>query len=229
MFLSVGTNVTSLTMYQTVTFSVVATDPDGVADLIGGTLKTETGSATYGALITTAQEGAYSLTLSWEEINRVSPITFTTEERRKFRVELFDQAGHRAQTMVEVTLTCGGTGSCAGLCTNLSNDFDNCGGCGVQCPSGANRCSSGKCEVQITTRATASCDAVCAGAQKTCNPVDPDYSCFEAVYQGSGGGSSIVTERFSPPCTTVPHACYQGAQYCTGSWGYFLRMGCCCQ
>lgn len=43
------------------TFSVVLTDPDGIDDLIGGTLKDPDSGSSYGAFVTEAGEGAYAL------------------------------------------------------------------------------------------------------------------------------------------------------------------------
>ena len=45
---------------QTVVFTAVVTDPDGIEDLIGGTLEDPTTGGTYGAIATSASEGSYS-------------------------------------------------------------------------------------------------------------------------------------------------------------------------
>src|SRR5688572_30415979 len=75
-FLSFGSDVPELSAGQSVTFTVVLTDPDGIDDLIGGSLKSEDGKSTYGAFVTSGQEGSYSLTVGWAQMNRVEPIDF---------------------------------------------------------------------------------------------------------------------------------------------------------
>src|SRR5262249_50741953 len=95
--LSFGTNVTTLTEGQSVSFSTVVTDPQGIDNLIGGTLKDENG-ATYGSFATSGQEGAYALTLSWDAINQVEAIAFDYggKATRTFAAEFFDVEGHSA-------------------------------------------------------------------------------------------------------------------------------------
>jgi hypothetical protein len=47
---------------ESITFTAVLTDPDGIDDLIGGSLTNADGSIQYGAFVTSGQEGSYSLT-----------------------------------------------------------------------------------------------------------------------------------------------------------------------
>jgi len=36
--------------------------------------------------------------------------------------------------------------SCNGYCTNVTDDFNNCGGCGIRCPNYKFQCIEGVCE-----------------------------------------------------------------------------------
>ena len=48
-------------------------DPDGIDDLIGGTLNDAATGRAYGSVATAASEGSYSLTLTWADLNSVVP------------------------------------------------------------------------------------------------------------------------------------------------------------
>ncbi|MBX3156438.1 MAG: hypothetical protein KF773_10600 [Deltaproteobacteria bacterium] len=134
--LSFGTNVTTLTEGQTVTFTVVLTDPDGIDDLIGGTLTDETGEHHYGAFATSSQEGAYSLALSWDAIQQVEDITFKTGTTRKFTAEFFDTAGHSTKRSATLQLTCDGRVACEGRCRSVCGfNSTTRGSCTAACAS----------------------------------------------------------------------------------------------
>jgi hypothetical protein len=62
--LLLATNTDTLTQSdrESLTFSVVVTDPDGIDDIIGGTLEDPDGG-TYGAFISSAEEGSYTISL----------------------------------------------------------------------------------------------------------------------------------------------------------------------
>lgn len=115
-FLSFGTNVTSITEGESVTFTAVLTDPDGIDDLIGGSLTSIDGTVHYGAFATSGQEGSYTLSLSWAQMQQVADIMFRTMGSRVFRAEFFDVAGHSVERTVTVGLTCGGSHACKGRC-----------------------------------------------------------------------------------------------------------------
>ncbi|MBP6629122.1 MAG: hypothetical protein KA297_06820, partial [Kofleriaceae bacterium] len=118
-FLTFGTNVTSIGWGGAVTFTAVLTDPDGIDDLIGGSLTSPDGAIQYGAFATSGQEGSYTLTLDWNSMNRSEPITFATHEDRQFRAAFFDVAGHLAERLIAIELTCGGRYACGGTCLDM--------------------------------------------------------------------------------------------------------------
>lgn len=152
-FLSSGATVSQLTSGEAVTFTAVLTDPQGIDDLIGGSLKSPDG-LTYGSFQTSAAEGSYSLRLTWDDIHRTKGITFTKDESRPFVAEFFDAAGHRATKTISIRLQCSGKGACDGTCVDLSQgrttgtsrNVTDCGVCGHAC--GANEaCREGTCMV----------------------------------------------------------------------------------
>ena len=151
--LSFGTNVTTITDGESLVFSLVATDPDGVDDIIGGTIVDVDSDATYEALQTAASEGAYTATVSWDEIHLVEPLSFTADIQRGFEVRIFDQAGHSATRSVTVTFTCGDEYACDGACGTAIESADPVCDCGV-----FTLCTSGTC---ATTFSVESCTPEC--------------------------------------------------------------------
>ncbi|NUP13985.1 MAG: hypothetical protein HOW73_48745 [Polyangiaceae bacterium] len=149
-FLSFGTDVTQIDgLYDgqsTVRFTAVLTDPDGVDDLIGGSLIDASG-APYGAFATSGQEGAYEMSLTWDQVNGVSPIDIdpgAASASRTFTAQFFDESGHVAEKTITLQLSCGSNGACdgecgrvrcGGQCTSLGSE-ENCTACGDDCGSG---------------------------------------------------------------------------------------------
>ncbi len=169
-FLSFGTSSTSMTENQSVTFTAVVTDPDGIDDVIGGTLVSPDGQKTYGAFATSASEGAYSLTLSWADLSASSPINFDQESIVTFVAEFFDQAGHMASRSVPIRLHCEGDASCDGVCIDLQTNSENCGACGMKCQE---PCDQGRCHGRapcFLAAATTTCDAHCTTLGSVCAP-----------------------------------------------------------
>jgi hypothetical protein len=150
--LTMSTNVMTLDEHGTLAITVVVTDPQGIDDVIGGTLVDPMSGASYGAFATSAAEGAYELKLAWGELNAVRAIdTPAAGAKRDLLARFFDQAGHSAEETTSVLLHCSitGDGTCEGMCTDLANDPQNCGMCGVkvadgqQCKNGHPTCASG--------------------------------------------------------------------------------------
>lgn len=119
----------------TVVVTAVATDPDGIADLIGGVITTPDGTA-YGALASAADEGAYEIELSWDDFNQAQSIDLPPYESssRDLHVEFFDQAGASGEGVVSVILEASvdGFAVCDGTSVSWQSDT-NCGACGFSC------------------------------------------------------------------------------------------------
>jgi hypothetical protein len=94
-----------ITPTHPIMLNIVASDPDGIEDVIGGVVRTETGAALT-ALATSASEGAYSATITWEQFRSIEPANFDKSQAVKVVVEVFDQAGHRVSETVDLTLAC---------------------------------------------------------------------------------------------------------------------------
>ena len=70
--------------------SAVVTDPDGIEDLIGGQLLAPSGQA-YGSFASSSQEGAYSITLTWQDLNAVEKMIADPVGSRALIAKFFDQ------------------------------------------------------------------------------------------------------------------------------------------
>ncbi len=211
LILSVGSNITRLTTnftneVESVVFSVVATDPDGIDDLIGGQL-VDPGGGVYGSLATASAEGSYQIEVSWDDINRVRPIHVPVGGgERAFRILLFDQAGHQATEDVLLELACefDGLAACDGECTNVSRDNRHCGSCETSCnewgeaanlpDSFSPYCNEAQCaamtERQIDEYQEVTCSEECAQAT---------LSCVDGAWSTSGGFPTCV-DGTSPGC-----------------------------
>lgn len=196
--LSLGTSVSALTQGDQVVFSAVVTDPDGIDDVIGGTLTSADGAIHYGAFATAAQEGAYSLTLTWDAIDQAQRLEFTGETTRTLVAAFFDSAGHQVVDETELRLFCDEGAACAGACTDLGGDARHCGACGRACADDGG-CVAGTCFAWSTCYENGTtCDDLCAAAGR---------SCAEACINGDPSDRRAVRHYQSPAtCAADPAA-----------------------
>lgn len=189
--LTFNANVRRLTEGEAVTFSAVVTDPDGIADLIGGVLE-DPGGASFGAFATAGEEGAYQLVLSWDAMHAVSPIEFDGQASRDVIAVFFDQAGNRVTEALTLTLHCAEAGgaACAGRCTDLSNPT-HCGACRAAC---ADECRDRQC---LCPGGLTRCDGVCVDPR---NDVAHCGRCDNACAEAQGGEASCVAGACVDPC-----------------------------
>jgi len=123
--------------------TVIVTDPDGIDDVIGGELRT-VGGASYGAFVTAAQEGAYSLQVPWDVLHSLEPIAGAPSLPRQMRAHFFDQAAHETTAEIEVTLACDdGLSFCDGACFDLASDLEHCGTCDNPADGDGQTCTAG--------------------------------------------------------------------------------------
>ena len=215
--LSFTASATVLSEGGTVTFSVIVSDPDGAEDLAGALLLAG-GGGSYGTMSGEPGSG-YSLDVTWAQINAVRSIDFTSGQSRVFVAEVFDAAGNRSRAQVEVALGCGGSGSCAGVCTTLGTE-ENCGGCGHVCELGV--CQSGACACPGSQREcggacidTQSDPTNCGGCDVTCEGVDGgapicrDGSCGVSCEGALGecGGGCVDNTSDAEHCGVCDNAC----------------------
>lgn len=118
--LSFSATADEITEGDTITFTAIVTDEDGVDDLVGGQLISEETSAVYGPF-TSQGEGTFSITLSWADLDAVVPIDFSGANiPRTLTAEFFDTEGLRGATGFVLTLSCArGLGASDGLCVDV--------------------------------------------------------------------------------------------------------------
>lgn len=144
--ITLSVNSTRLTEDETLVVTAIVTDPDGIADVIGGELRDPV-NGTYGAFATGAQEGAYSLTLSWSALHQVSSIEGPGDIARELQAHFFDSAGNETIKSLSLTFTCGVSGEsfCDAKCVDMQTDAEHCGACRTaleetECSEGALVC-----------------------------------------------------------------------------------------
>jgi hypothetical protein len=209
--LTLNANTTTVTEKDQLVISLVATDPDGIEDVIGGVVKDPGTGGSYGALQSAAMEGSYSITLSWAQINTVSYLDAPAAGApRTFRVQIFDMAGNVAEGDVTVTFKCSGdsglTGrpeACGGICTGLDFDFENCGTCRHACHD-VRDCRGGRCFSDTQATGALSCNEVCAMYGNTClagnGAVGDTFAC-------SGGDVILATCDQKAPASNCQVRC----------------------
>lgn len=74
MIINLQTNVTKITVGETVLFTAVLTDPDGLDDIVGGTLSDQTGMIGYGPFMAAGQPGTCSISLAWEAMHQAESL-----------------------------------------------------------------------------------------------------------------------------------------------------------
>ena len=117
-FLTFGTDRASISVTpddseaaeEMIVLSAVLTDPDGVEDVVGGTLYVDGTNTTLGTFATSAQEGAYTMIVTWAQL--AAPLAakaeWSTDLEIPLRAEFFDQAGHVASKALTLSLSCEG-------------------------------------------------------------------------------------------------------------------------
>lgn len=142
-FISLQTSAAKITAGETVTITALVTDPDGLDDIVGGTLSNTDGTIAYGPFVAAGQPGTYSIDLTWDALQQAEPIEFVGMDlTRSFRAEFVDLAVHSATKTVDIALTCSTGSACDGVCIDTATDAAHCGACGVVCQDG---CESSAC------------------------------------------------------------------------------------
>jgi hypothetical protein len=201
--LSLATNVTTLTPNGSLIVTAVVTHPQGIAQVIGGTLN-DPGGASYGAFGVSTTSGSYSISLSWSAIEAVQDINAASGGvSRMFEATFYDQAGHSTSQTFTIQLQCPTSTDaiCSGVCNSLHADTTSCGGCGRDCrtvfPSlSSPTCSTqAKCGGSLTSTVLQSCTAACQAVSLTCT------GSVTASYRSGTSSASMTTD-----CATVPPA-----------------------
>lgn len=224
-FLTFNTNTQTLRSDGTLVFTVILTHPDGAGQVIGGTLTDPGTGSSYGAFITQATQGAYTLQLDWNQINAVAAIdTPAGGAPRVFRATFFDQRGHEASRDLTIQLVCATAtlAACDGMCVDLTTSKENCGACGVPAPGG--RCDGGvpACEDSRYTACLTGCKLLSEGDIYNCGACAAECpkhefgitrSCSESHCRFEGDSYVAVScEQF---CQAQGGTCESGTVYPT--------------
>ncbi len=220
-FLSLKTNVSKITVGETVVFTAILTDPDGVADIVGGELSDESGMIGYGPFVAAGQEGTYSITLSWDAMHQAEPIQFEAMDlARVFRAEFYDQAANKVSEDVNVALSCVEGSACDGICTDIMTNADHCGSCAATCEGG---CQAGDCapkwgECIDIDSGFDTCDVYCTSIGESCveNGCDKEatirgynehFDCIDEVYISPVGEPCDAVQPWAPGRSTIQCCC----------------------
>jgi hypothetical protein len=146
------------------------TDSAGLSSIAGGKL-TDANQLDYGTFGTAGGQGTFSLTLSWAEVQSLSPIDFPAGGgSRALTAIFFDNSGQTAHAPFRLELACASSyGACNGNCTDLTRDVDNCGSCGNSCTTWATanhlrnaKCASSVCNGEVnSTMTNLTCSNLC--------------------------------------------------------------------
>lgn len=221
-FLSLQTNVSKITAGESVIFTAVLTDPDGVDDIVGGTLSDETGQIGYGPFVAAGQEGTYSISVSWDDVNQAKAIDFEGMDlMRVFRAEFYDQAANKVHRDLELTLTCAEGSACAGVCADIMTDTEHCGACGKGCDGGCNQgvCAPKWGECIDNELGFGSCNMYCASIGEAC----AENSCGSLAGTIRGFDQKSECMNVVSP-TTIKEACSMVQPWGPGR----MVIQCCC-
>lgn len=221
-FLSLQTNVSKITAGESVTFTAVLTDPDGVEDIVGGTLSDPSGAIGYGPFVAAGQEGTYSISISWDAMQQAEAIYFeATDLGRMFRAEFYDQAANKVSMDVNLTLTCDEGSACDGVCTDLMTNDAHCGTCNKECEGG---CDAGFCAPKWgacidMNSGFATCSIYCASLTETCveSGCGPNEGTVFVFYNSGDCEAHSGDGSLQEPCDAVQ------------TWGFSRTVvKCCC-
>jgi hypothetical protein len=172
---------------EPIVFTAVVTDPDN--DLIGGTLSDPDGG-TYGAFASGSGQGAYSLALTYKQIDAVRPVySGRGGGPRTFIATFTDNAGRSTSRRIDVRFRCSPSqwlgyegfdpkpqtdpsrvALCSSVCTELS-DADRCGACDTFCERRGDvwpACRNDACLPVTRSRDAGTCAAYCQSLGLAC-------------------------------------------------------------
>lgn len=198
--IDLSSNTSVMNENSTLIITAIVTDPQGIGDLIGGSLKNVSETLSYGAFSTSGEEGSYQITLYWDDLDTVEAVWAERAGReRVFKALFYDQAGHMASDNISVTLQCtAGRAACDGdcldhqdicdggnTCIDVGSDPTNCGACDFSCAAVSNGdpiCVSELCDVdchdgyarcgETECREALSDDSNCGGCDQFCDAAE---------------------------------------------------------
>lgn len=213
------------------TITAILTDPDGAADIVGGTLKSANGALAYGPFASQSTPGTYTIAVSFTSLDALAPVPdFDKTGSITLLAEFFDQSGHKVDTTFALGLTCP-EWACGGNCVDVASDPLNCSACKHACfkssSSSTATCFNSVCQpdgtlVDINTQRT--CAAACASlggvcAENGCSFDSPTSKYTAWSYKNITGG--VTEEIHANPCSydyvTNPPKPFDGFECCCGT------------
>jgi hypothetical protein len=226
---------------QTLIVSAMVYDPDGAADIAGGSLYDPQSGKVYGAFAASGAAGSFALTLPWSQINATLAIDADPNgSDRTMTGQFYDAEGLTVSRTITVKLRCSNPGGavgpacCAGVQTDM-NASATCGACSHHCPTSAAyltgiTCSEDRCMgLEAITETRQSCAAACGALNYSCVDGDSRSAAFFTSQPGVVIGTvdydvNGATYRWPiVSCAAVPSA----TDSMTGE-GSFTSMRCVC-
>jgi hypothetical protein len=223
-------NVSTLTPSDTLTVTAVLAGP-----VTSGTLVDPNSQHSYGAFISPAPSQSFTISLSWDAINLVNPISGPVAgASRTLRALFFDARGGVVTRDLVVQLACSsavhpekaGLAPCLGVCVDLETDAANCGACGnqlsyprtvcqgglAQCDRSLLDCGTGDCKNPLTDVANCGrCGHDCREAVDPLVEATCDRTCkYEIGFQGDPE-TGLGPQSCSDICQTLTRAPCIGA------------------
>jgi hypothetical protein len=215
-------SVTSITEGDSVTFTATIVDPDGPSDVVSATMTSTDTMAVFGELTSDGDE-VFSLTLSWEDLHAVEPITFYDDVIWSFTLTATDSTDLSNVAMTTLKLTCSVQDACDGVCVDTLTSNEHCGTCGTTCNvDGGGGCADGTCAAALhdcIDNTVTDCEQYCASVGETC-------------VQGGCDTATYVIYDDDQTCADYTAAVAQGTA-CNQAINWNLNMGsnvarCCC-
>ncbi len=141
---NLGSSVSAIGEGDFVLISAIVTDPDGVGDVIGGVLETPDGESVFGTFATGADEGAYQLQLTFDDVATVSGTVGITPRTVEMVARFFDQASNETQQTITVGLECGSGMLCVDKTCMVEPEGGNDFGVGECYPFNPSACPEGE-------------------------------------------------------------------------------------
>ena len=214
------------------TFTAQVTDPDGLADIVGGVLVDDESGANYGAFVQIS-EGSFSAAVSWAQVDDVRAIEFEGTGSRTYRAEFTDTTQKTGTRTVEIPFECGVANAAVcgdGQCRPLGTPSD-CQSCNTPCPY--HDCDGGVCPDGEWT----SCFAIDSSfVDISCDDICPEQGydqcvlgCMHENFEGVVGSFNFIWYMTLAECEAdgpPPIA----SDYCSDSLysGGIAYGSCCC-
>lgn len=215
-------NPTSISDRESADFYALVTDPQGIDDLIGGSLKAN--GATLAAFSGAADEGSYSTTVDFDTLaDAYGQDSNGPSGTLTLTASFSDQVGNTSTADLDLDLTCdNGEHLCMDGCTDVQEDADNCGGCGIDCAteianSDLDPLPIGAVCDDMGCVGTSECFTRAAAGNRSCNDVCDDLGadCHGTVIFTGDCSSAFDYYGYEDYCS-YPMKEFMGDEYAVG-------------